>query len=415
MAEAPFLTVRCPACGTSSDRVPARLAGRKVRCPRCDAHFAVPATAAASSAPAAPTVAEPEVAAGTAPEPGAAAPTVPETGAVAPTPADAPPPAEPAAEPGGAALTTRTPRDAVRPRALPTVPSAPTTTTVREHLRRASPVAVPARPRSARRLPRGGIALAVLLLAAVAIAWLAWRRPSPGVRLSPHMAETVPKELDLIDLQPFRGDCSPGDYERHLEQVRFGNPDARDVACLAARGGPGVVADVLDGAPLTSPDGMTARRLRRNAASVLAGLHGDAIETLCARLADEREEARGVAAMALGVVDDLAATTCVRDSLAAGGPPALAAAAALRQRVTRGLFPVSEAWALTTSLLGAPDPDARMAGLLLAPVFAPGLAEPAVRPLLEDADPDVADAARKAHGTIESVLQTDRLRGDAGS
>jgi hypothetical protein len=37
-----------------------------------------------------------------------------------------------------------------------------------------------------------------------------------------------------------------------------------------------------------------------------------------------------------------------------------------------------------------------------------------VRPLLDDADPDVAEAARQAHASIEQVLQTDRLRGGGG-
>ena len=72
--------------------------------------------------------------------------------------------------------------------------------------------------------------------------------------MSPHARQTVPGEFDLIDLAPFRGSCAPGDYERHLEQMRSGNPDARDVACLAARGTAGVVADVLDAAPLSSPE-----------------------------------------------------------------------------------------------------------------------------------------------------------------
>jgi hypothetical protein len=276
-------------------------------------------------------------------------------------------------------------------------------------------MAVPALPRSARRLPWSRIAVGLLLVGAAGVAWLTWHRPSAGVRLSPYMVEAVPKEIDLIDLEPFRGRCAPGDYERHLERMRSGNPDARDVACLADLGAPGVVADILDGAPLGSPDALTTRRLRRNAASALAGLRGEAILTLCARLGDEREEVRGVAAMALGVVDDPAATTCVRDRMASGGASARAAAAALRQRTVRGLVPPGEAWALATSLLGASDPEARMAGLLLAPVFAAGLAEPAVRPLLEDADPDVAEAARDAHGSIERVRQTDRLRGDSGS
>jgi hypothetical protein len=38
-----------------------------------------------------------------------------------------------------------------------------------------------------------------------------------------------------------------------------------------------------------------------------------------------------------------------------------------------------------------------------------------VRPLLDDPDPDVAEAARAAHASVERILQTDRFRGDDGS
>jgi hypothetical protein len=299
--------------------------------------------------------------------------------------------------------------------AAPVAAPATRAPTLREDLRRAAPVAVPALPRVARRLPWRRVAAFLGVLLAIAIAWLGGRRPSAAVRLSPSMAEGVPKELDLIDLGSFASDCSPVDYERHLERMRSGNPDARDVACVADQGTPGVVADVLDGAPLDSPDPMAARRLRRNAASALAGLRGEAVAAVCARLGDEREEARAVAAMALAVLDDPAAATCVRDALARGGTAARPAAIALRQRVARGLFPVDEAWALTASILGSADPESRRAGLLLAPVFSGGRAEPAVRPLLDDADPEVAEAARQAHESIERVLQADRLRGDSGS
>ena len=72
MAETAFLTVRCPACGAASDRVPAGLAGRTVRCPRCSARFAVPAHEPAAEP--APTV----------PDADAAQPTVAEAGAVCP-------------------------------------------------------------------------------------------------------------------------------------------------------------------------------------------------------------------------------------------------------------------------------------------------------------------------------------------
>jgi WD40 repeat protein len=328
-----------------------------------------------------------------------------------------------AAKPAGTASSTvRTTRETVRvrvgataPPEAPAPPPAGATTTLREELRRAAPVAVPVLSGSARRLPWRHLAVGLLVLLAAAGAWRAWRRPSAGVRLAPYMAEAVPKELDLIDLEPFRRGCSPGDYERHLERLRSGNPEAEDVACLADRGGAGVVDDVLDGAPLEGADALATRRLRRNAASVLAGLRDEAISALCARLDDEREAARSVAAMALGTMDDPAVSTCVRDRLASGAPPARPAAEALRQRVARGFFPVDEAWALTAMLLTAPDPDARRAGLFLAPVFAAAVAEPAVRPLVDDPDPEVAEAAREALGSIERVLQTDRLRGEAGS
>jgi WD40 repeat protein len=301
-------------------------------------------------------------------------------------------------------------RETVRTRAA-VAPSPARTTTLREDLRRAAPVAVPVLPRVAR-LPWRWIALGVGVLGAAVITWLLGRSPAT-VRLSPYMAEVVPREFDLIDLAPFGGSCSPEDYERHLDNVRAGNPDPRDVACVAARGNAAVVADVLDGAPLDAPDPLTARRLRRNAASALAGLRGEAVAALCERLGDERGQAREVAAMALGLLDDPGAGTCVRDALAGGGPAAPPAARAMRQRVARGLFPVDEAWALARAALASADPESRRAGLVLASVFAGAVAEPAVRPLLKDADPDVAEAAREAHASIERVLQTDRMRGNA--
>jgi len=300
-------------------------------------------------------------------------------------------------------------RETVRTRAPAAAPVH--ATTLREDLRRAAPVAVPKLPRIAR-LPWRWLALGLAVLGAIAIPWVVARRPV-AVRLSPYMAQEVPRELDLISLEPFAKDCSPDDYERHLDAVRAGNPAAGDVACVAARGTPGVVADVLEGAPLDAPDPMTARRLRRNAASALAGLRGEAVAAVCERLADEREQARAVAAMALALLDDPGAGTCVRDALAGGGLAAPSAARALRQRVARGLVPVGEAWSLTTAALGSGDPESRKAGLLLAPVFSGAVAEPAVRPLLDDADGDVAEAARKAHESIERVLQTDRMRGNA--
>ena len=312
-----------------------------------------------------------------------------------------------------ASPTARLRGETVRTRTATTAAPPPT---LREDLRRAAPVAVPTLPRAARRVPWRRVALGALVFATVAVAWLAWRRPPSAVRLSPYMAGAVPREIDLIDVESFRSGCAPGDYERHLEQLRGGNPDARDVACLGVGGAPGVVADVLDGAPLGSDDAMEARRRRRNAASALVGLEGEAISVLCPRLGDARGEVREVAALALGALADPAASACVRDTIHSGAPDAqAAAAAALRQRTARGLFPVAEAWALTGTLLGGADPESRLAGLSLASLFAGSVAEPAVRPLESDPDPDVAAAAREALAAIARIRRTDQIGGDTGS
>ncbi len=320
--------------------------------------------------------------------------------------------------PPAATPTARIGGDTVRTRVTAGAVAAPATT-LREDLRRAAPIGIPVLPRAARaarRIPWGRAPIALALLAAIVVTWLAWRRPAAGLRVSPHMAQAVPKELDLIDLEPYRRTCSPGDYERHLQQMRSGNPDARDVACLAARGGSGVVVDVLDGAPLVSPEPLTALRLRRNAASALAGLQGDAVQSLCARLGDDRDEARRVTAMALAVMTDDAATVCVRQALAGGSPAVqVATATALRQRAARGLFPAGEAWTLTKALLASPDPAVRISGLLVAPVFTGDAVEPAVLPFLQDADPDVAATAREAVDAIHNVHKIDEAHGDTGS
>jgi hypothetical protein len=76
---------------------------------------------------------------------------------------------------------------------------------------------------------------------------------------------------------------------------------------------------------------------------------------------------------------------------------------------------VDEAWTLTGTLLGSAEPESRIAGLSVAPLFASDTAEPAVRPLQDDADPDVAAAAREALAAIARVRRTDQVGGDTGS
>jgi hypothetical protein len=64
--------------------------------------------------------------------------------------------------------------------------------------------------------------------------------------------------------------------------------------------------------------------------------------------------------------------------------------------------------------LAGPEPEARIAGLRAASVFAVEVAAPAVRALLEDPDPEVAAVAREAVTTVDGVRRTDQLRGDTG-
>ena len=68
---------------------------------------------------------------------------------------------------------------------------------------------------------------------------------------------------------------------------------------------------------------------------------------------------------------------------------------------------MDEAWGLTGTLLGSADPESRLAGLSVAPLFDGDTAEPAVRPLQDDADPEVAAAATEA---LEAIARVRRHR-----
>ena len=208
------------------------------------------------------------------------------------------------AEGAAATPTTALSPEAVRARTMAPAP-APRTATLRDDLKRSAPAPVRAIPKAvggaARSVPWRKIALGAALAAALGGSLLLWRKPPPRLRLSPYLSRAVPREIDLIDLDRLTPFCKASDYGAHLERLVSGNPESGDVACVAASGQPAVVADVLDHAPLDDAEPMTARRLRRNAASALAPLRGDAATAVCARLSDAREPVRSVAATALGV------------------------------------------------------------------------------------------------------------------
>jgi WD40 repeat protein len=266
-----------------------------------------------------------------------------------------------------------------------------------------------------RRVPWGRVALVAAGLAAIAVGVASWRRPTPRIALSPYMQHAVPAEVDLVDRGPFAMGCDPNDYRLHLDHLDAGNPSARDIACLAALSSAATVADVLDDAPLVDPEPIRATRLRRNAASVLAGLDAADLGTLCARLDDPREEARTVVAFALsGAQAREEAARCVRETLLSGSPRARAAAVLpFRQLLARGVLAPDEGWSLVQGLLAGSDAETRIAGLDALPMFSAHFSEPAARALLGDPDPAVAEAARGAVGAIEGVHRTDLLAGHA--
>lgn len=305
-------------------------------------------------------------------------------------------------------------RETVRPRleSLATRDDAPS---YWETLKRNAPAAVRAVPRAAgavRKIPWGRLIVAAVAAGAFVVGVQSWMEPEAVVSLSPYMEDAVRAEIDLISLEPFT-DCSPEAYAGHLDRLLSGNPEARDVACVAAGSDARTVADILDRAPLEDSDAMTAHRLFRNAASALAGIQPSALEALCARLSDPRPIVRLVVGTALAEGKQPGAVTCVRETLSAGDPVARTAAVLpLRQHLARGLIGVEDGWSIVQDLLTHADPDVRIAGLRALPMYTARVSEPLARPLLEDAEPAVAEAAEAALARIASIHRTDLLRGN---
>ena len=305
-------------------------------------------------------------------------------------------------------------RETVRPRLEDLAAKGDEAPSYWETLRRHAPAAVRAVPRAAsavRRFPWGRLALGLVLAGAFVVGVKSWWKPAAKVALSPYMEGAVGAEMDVIDLGPFQTGCDADGYPAHLERMISGNPEARDVACLAAHSTARTVTEVLDRAPIEDADPVVWLRLRRNAASALSGVQPAALDALCARLADPSPNVRRIVGTALAVRDD--AASCVRNTLSGGTPTARGAAVLpLRQHLARGVIGVDEGWTLVQGLLQHPDPEVRIAGLEALPMYTARVSEPLARPLLEDPDPAVAEAAVQTLGRIDSIHRTDLLRGN---
>jgi HEAT repeat protein len=241
---------------------------------------------------------------------------------------------------------------------------------------------------------------------------LTWYHPKPRLRLSHRAVQIVRADVDLIDVGKFSAGCDASDTQAYLDRLVAGNPEAKDVACLAATASTATANAVIDAAPLTDPNVLRELRLRRNATSVLVGLGPAAVDPLCAHLGDPNDELRGVAAVSLGFAGTKEALACVNDALTAGTPVArTAAAVAFRRQVATGHVSLEQGWNTTTGLLHDTDAGGRIAGVGLLSLFAADVAGPAAQPLLDDADPAVAAAAKQAIGAIEAIGKTDFLEG----
>jgi hypothetical protein len=307
-------------------------------------------------------------------------------------------------------------RETVRPRLEKLAARSDDAPSYWETIARHAPAAARAVPKAAgavRGFPWGRVAVGLVLAAGVLVGVRSWFSPKAEVALSPHLVRTIPAEVDLVDLGAFESGCDGGGYSVFLDHVISGNPEARDMACLAALGTPATVSDVLDEAPLRSDDAMTAARLTRNAASALAGLPPDAMVSLCARLGDPDPRVRRVTELALAGRGDDDAATCVRTTFGSGDPVASQAAVfPFRHLLAQGVIGVDEGWTLVQSLLQSPDPGVRIAGLRALTMYTSRVSEPLARPLLEDPDPAVAAAAESALGSIANTLRADLLQGN---
>ncbi len=178
--------------------------------------------------------------------------------------------------------------------------------TLREDLRRAAPAgrSLPW-PRAARRVPWGRVALGARRprrgrdrLARLA----APRERSPPV--ASHGAGRAPRGRPRSTSRAYRGRLRPERLRAAPRaDARAATPTPATSRASPPGARPGIVADVLDGAPLASrTTPWTARRLRRNAASALAGSRATTRSRRCApgSATTARRRAR-VAALALGV------------------------------------------------------------------------------------------------------------------
>jgi len=277
-----------------------------------------------------------------------------------------------------------------------------------EEVRRNAPRAERSRPRESawRRLPRAKVAAGAAVALALLVGARSWFQAAAAPALIADAMDMERKAARglLIDFDGLPGDCSAGDRQAYLALAREPEVSAVTLKCLARDKDAATVEMYLHGVPIADDDRERAFRRFRNAVSLMVALGPDAVDPLCARLADPREEVRQVAAASLASMAAPRATTCLATAMGWPDPNArLAAASVLKTLFANGQLSAARGWRLVSKLLEDPEPAVRTEALRVLRFFNPEVALPAAARAQQDADPQVRTEAAAAAADVEGL------------
>ncbi len=255
------------------------------------------------------------------------------------------------------------------------------------------------------------VAAALLIVGFSVRAWLGVR---PGLHLVQHLVTGLRSEPDLIQLASFRAACDGGGPGEYLERVRADEVSAPDLACLASFHDPGTVGDYFSTMSLAAEDPLRAKRLYRNAVSLMVGLGEPAVEALCGALGDASNDVRRVASIALSVQDTPGSRACLLRTMTSGGsvPARVSALEALPKLLALGHPGVREGALLVEKLLADREPAVRAAALGTLAILSQDFAKPLAEAARQDGEASVRQAAEGALGAIASARQGEALAGE---
>jgi WD40 repeat protein/serine/threonine protein kinase len=277
-----------------------------------------------------------------------------------------------------------------------------------EDVRRNAPRAERSRSRESalRRLPRGRIAAGAAIALALLFGARSWFRSPAAPAL---IADAVDMERKaargfLIDFNGLPGDCAGGDRQAYLGLAREPEVSAVTLMCLARDKDAATVELYLHDLRIADDDRERAFRHFRNAVSLMVALGPAAVDPLCGRLSDPREEVRRVAAQALASMASPQATACL--ATASQWPDAnarLAVASALKTVFANGQLSAQRGWKLVSRLLQDPEPAVRIEALRVLRFFNTDIALPAAARAQQDPDPQVRTEAASAAADVEGL------------